>query len=91
MKPVAGDQYRTGNQRIGTIAILDTVATLIAAIAVVRISEKRFDIIAISIVFIIFVIIGIFVHVLIKQPTQLNYFLGLSPKRFDSETQKIIA
>lgn len=90
-KPVAGDQYRTGKHRIGTIAIIDTALTIIAAVGVAYGVERRFNPTSIFITLIIFIIIGIIAHVLVGQPTQLNYFLGLSPKRFDAKTNSIIA
>lgn len=71
------------NTRIGGIAVLDTALTAVAAYAIVRYGRKYLPNLNSSTslatvqVFIVLVCLSIFVHVLVKQKTQLTYYLGL--------------
>lgn len=72
------------NFRIGGIAVFDTALTAVAAYAIARYGRKYLPnlnpktSVATLQVFIGLVALSIVVHVLIKQKTQLTYYLGLS-------------
>lgn len=85
---VAGDQFRTAKYRIGGIAMFDVALTAIGAAFITQ-YKSPFDPILFIIIFLMLIIIAIPIHILFNQPTQLNYYLGLSPLRFNTTTQKI--
>lgn len=63
--------------RIAEIALFDVIGTFIGA----YITKQYFEIdISLTILFILFIILGIIVHKVIGTDTQLNYYLGISDK-----------
>jgi cadmium resistance protein CadD (predicted permease) len=59
--------------KILDMAVFDWVATFIAALIFTKYVVPKWNVI---IVFILFVILGIFVHVQTGTPTMFNYYLG---------------
>jgi len=86
---VAGDQFRTAQYRLGGIAMFDFLLTAMASAFIAYQYKSPFDPLLFIIILSIFIIIAIPIHILVNQPTQLNYYLGLSPLRFNTTTQKI--
>jgi hypothetical protein len=89
MGRVAGDQFRTAKYRMGGIAMFDLILTILAAALATYVYKSPFDSWFFVMLLSILIIAAIPIHVLVDQPTQLNYYLGLSPARFNTTTQKI--
>lgn len=75
-----GDQYRQKQHRVGGLALLDLVPTVLVAVGIAYYHDKSFNLGTILIVLMILIVIAIITHVAIGQPTMLNYYLGISRK-----------
>jgi len=76
---IIGDKYRKPENRIGGIALLDTLLTLLFSIIAVLIIDKKLSI-KVFLLFIILMLTSIGVHKLFDVKTMLLYNLCLSDK-----------
>jgi hypothetical protein len=74
-----GDNLRQSSHRIGGIAVLDTVLTIIAAIVLAALAGKL-NLTGVAFAFVILIMVAIAAHTATNTPTMLNYYLGISDK-----------